>query len=187
MKQITDNKIISADYPDYLHDESRVTAENVSAVLWPESENDVIDAVNLASEEKMPVTVSAARTGIVAGAVPLSGGMILSMEKLTKMGQPIFDDGKNEWFMIVGPGALLQDIETFLHNQNDEKLFYPPDPTEMSAAIGGTVATNASGARTYKYGATRNYIRRLRIVLSDGNVLEIKRGQIISDENNELN
>ena len=99
---------------------------------------------------------------------------------------PSFDEDKNEWFMTVDPGVLLQDIESFLHNHKEKNLFYPPDPTEMSAAIGGTVATNASGARTYKYGATRNYIRRLRVVLADGNVIEIKRGEIFANENNEL-
>ena len=186
MKQIIDSEIISADFSDYLTDESRVTAEYADLLAFPESESDVLELISSASKKKIPITVSAARTGIVAGAVPLSGGMILSMEKMTKIGQPVFDDEKGEWFMTVGPGVLLQDIETFLHNQNDKNLFYPPDPTEMSAAIGGTVATNASGARTYKYGATRNYVRRLRIVLADGNILEIKRGQIISDENNEL-
>ncbi|NVM25848.1 MAG: FAD-binding protein, partial [Desulfobacterales bacterium] len=55
--------------------------------------------------------------------------------------------------------------------------FYPPDPTETGAALGGTVATNASGARTYKYGATRNWVRRIRVMLASGEVLEIPRGK----------
>ena len=186
MKKITDNKIILSDYPDYLCDESRVTAINADCILWPENECDIIDAVALAQEKNSPITVSAARTGIVAAAVPLCGGMILSIEKMVEINSPSFDEDKNEWFMTVGPGVLLQDIESFLHNHKEKNLFYPPDPTEMSAAIGGTVATNASGARTYKYGATRNYIRRLRVVLADGNVIEIKRGEIFADESNEL-
>jgi len=186
MKTITDSKIISSDYPDYLYDESRVTAKNVDAILWPENENDVVEALAFARQKNIPITISAARTGIVAGAVPLSGGMVLSLEKMVKIVSPTFDKNKNEWYMTVGPGVLLQDIESFLHNQKGKELFYPPDPTEMSAEIGGTVATNASGARTYKYGATRNYIRGLRIVLADGNILEIKRGQIFADKNNNL-
>ncbi len=186
MKKITDSKIILNDYPDYLCDESRVTAKNADCILWPENENDVIEALALAYTKNIPITISAARTGIVAASVPLYGGMVLSLEKMVKIDLPTFDEDKNEWFMTVGPGVLLQDIETFLHNQKEKKLFYPPDPTEMSAAIGGTVATNASGARTFKYGATRNFVRGLRVVLADGNVLEIKRGQIFADNNNNL-
>ena len=186
MKKISSFDNIASDYPDYLHDESRVTASNAQHLVWPENENDVIDSILFAQKENMPITISAARTGIVAAAVPLCGGMILSMEKMNKMTPPQFDEQKNEWFMLVQPGVLLQDIQSYLHS-NSENLFYPPDPTEMTAAIGGTVATNASGARTYKYGATRNYIRELRVVLSDGNVLNIKRGKHIADENNEIN
>jgi len=190
MKKITDSKIILSDFPDYLLDESRVTAKNAESLknlknlLFPENEKDVVEAVALARSIKIPITVSAARTGIVAGAVPLCGGMILSLEKMAELNAPIFDEEKNEWFMTVGPGVLLQDIETFLQNQKEKNLFYPPDPTEMSASIGGTVATNASGARTYKYGATRNFVRGMRVVLADGTVLEIKRGQIFADDNN---
>jgi D-lactate dehydrogenase (cytochrome) len=57
-------------------------------------------------------------------------------------------------------------------------LLYPPDPTERGCFIGGTVATNASGARTYKYGPTRNYIRRLKMVLASGEIVDLRRGDI---------
>lgn len=62
-------------------------------------------------------------------------------------------------------------------------LFYPPDPTEWSCQLGGTVATNASGSRSFKYGSTRRYVERLEIVLPTGDVLKIKRGEIFSDSN----
>jgi D-lactate dehydrogenase (cytochrome) len=61
-------------------------------------------------------------------------------------------------------------------------LFYPPDPTEWSCQIGGTVATNASGARSFKYGATRQYVRRLQIVLPTGETTELRRGENLADE-----
>jgi D-lactate dehydrogenase (cytochrome) len=60
-------------------------------------------------------------------------------------------------------------------------LFYPPDPTEWSCAIGGTLATNASGARTFKYGATRAYVRNLQLALTTGDVIELRRGEIRAD------
>ena len=72
MKKITDYKIILSDYPDYLCDESRVTAKNADCILWPENEYDIIQAVAVAHSKNIPITVSAARTGIVAAAVPLN-------------------------------------------------------------------------------------------------------------------
>ena len=68
-----------------------------------------------------------------------------------------------------------------IKNQN---RLYPPDPTEDNCFIGGTVATNASGAKTFKYGPTRNYIDELEIVLADGEVLVLKRGQNIANNYN---
>ena len=60
-------------------------------------------------------------------------------------------------------------------------MLYPPDPTERSCFLGGTVATNASGARTFKYGPTRNYVERLKIVLATGDVIDLRRGELKSD------
>jgi D-lactate dehydrogenase (cytochrome) len=74
---------------------------------------------------------------------------------------------------VVEPGVMLADFQKFVE---EEGLFYPPDPTERGCFIGGTVATNASGARTFKYGPTRKYVQRLRIVLANGEVINLRRG-----------
>ena len=58
---------------------------------------------------------------------------------------------------------------------------YPPDPTERNCFIGGTVATNASGEKTFKYGATRNYVLELHIILANGELLKLKRGELFAD------
>ncbi len=181
MKIILSNEV--AEYPDYLTDESRLAIKpsEIECIAWPENEDDVLSTLEKARESCWPVTVSAARTGIVGSAAPLCGGMIISMEKMQKIGEPKLDEKSGEWFLNVQPGALLCDIEKSLSTTKNPNLFYPPDPTEMSAAIAGTVATNASGARTFKYGATRDFVRRLRIVLADGNILDIKRGDVIAD------
>jgi D-lactate dehydrogenase (cytochrome) len=71
--------------------------------------------------------------------------------------------------------VFLSDLQRAVDH---EGLLYPPDPTERGCFIGGTVATNASGARTYKYGPTRNYIRRLKIVLASGEIVDLRRGDI---------
>ena len=73
---------------------------------------------------------------------------------------------------------ILSDLQRAV---DQEGLLYPPDPTERGCFIGGTVATNASGARTFKYGPTRNYIRRLKVVLASGEVVDLRRGEVRAD------
>jgi len=75
--------------------------------------------------------------------------------------------------------VLLSDLEKAVKEKN---LFYPPDPTEKSCFIGGNVATNASGARTFKYGSTRDYILELEIVLPNGELLKLKRNDIFAKD-----
>ena len=82
---------------------------------------------------------------------------MISLERFNK----IKEINKEELFAIVQSGVALIDLQKAVEAEN---LFYPPDPTEWSCQIGGTVATNASGARSFKYGATRAFVERLEIV-----------------------
>ncbi|MFN2492379.1 MAG: FAD-binding oxidoreductase, partial [Pyrinomonadaceae bacterium] len=79
---------------------------------------------------------------------------------------------------VAEAGVMLSDLQRFVES---EDLFYPPDPTERSCFLGGTVATNASGARTFKYGPTRSYIERLKIVIANGEVIDLRRGELKAD------
>ncbi|HEY6660591.1 MAG TPA: FAD-binding oxidoreductase, partial [Pyrinomonadaceae bacterium] len=83
-------------------------------------------------------------------------------------------------YAVVEAGVILSDVQCAV---DQEGLLYPPDPTERGCFIGGTVATNASGARTFKYGPTRNYINRLKVVLASGEVLDLRRGEVRADAN----
>jgi D-lactate dehydrogenase (cytochrome) len=76
---------------------------------------------------------------------------------------------------VVEAGVILSDLQRAVDH---EGLLYPPDPTERGCFVGGNVATNASGARTFKYGPTRNYINRLKVVLASGEVLDLRRGEV---------
>ncbi|MBA7625964.1 putative FAD-linked oxidoreductase [subsurface metagenome] len=106
-----------------------------------------------------------------------------------------YDAGTGSFFLTVQPGVLLADINAALATKDFKTagwrrnsfeslksfssagaFFFPPDPTETSASIGGMVACNASGARSYSYGSTRNYIEGLRVILSSGSLLALKRG-----------
>ena len=205
MKCIVDKDTIVQDCSDYLRDESRVAAPVADAVAWPENEDDVREALARARAHGWPVTVSAARTGIVAAAVPSCGGMVLSVERMGAITDVGFDAKAGSWFLVAQPGVLVSTIQEALDSsfakhgetlsaearvrvadakQKGVHLFYPPDPTEMSAMLGGTVATNASGARTFKYGATRAWVRRIHVVLADGTVLNIPRGLCFAGSEN---
>jgi FAD/FMN-containing dehydrogenase len=94
---------------------------------------------------------------------------VLSLEKFTRLE---IHPG-HAW---VGAGVLLRDLHAAAQSSGQ---FYPPDPTETGASIGGTIATNASGSRSLKYGATRRWIERLRVVLADGRVIDCGRGDAI--------
>jgi FAD/FMN-containing dehydrogenase len=113
----------------------------------------------------VPLTIVGARTGLTGGSVP-QGGWAISLEKFQRLE---ICPGR----AIAGPGVSLQALEAVA---NSTGQFYAPDPTERTASIGGTIATNASGSRSFRYGSTRRHILRLRVVLMDGSVLDIHRG-----------
>lgn len=162
------------DFQDYLTDASNMGAGHASKLYLPESTEEIAEILIEANSSRTPVTISGARTGTVGGAVPF-GGYVISMERLNRIK---CIDSQNLW-AVVEPGVVLGDFQKAVEA---EKLIYPPDPTEWSCQIGGTVATNASGARSFKYGATRRYVQRLRVVLPDGDLLELRRGQNVASE-----
>ena len=92
------------------------------------------------------------------------------MEKLNK----ILEMNETEKFVRVQPAVILKDLQDYVE---EKKLFYPPDPTERNCFIGATVATNSSGARTFKYGPTRDYVLAIRVVLPNGEIVYLERGK----------
>lgn len=159
---------------NYLTDASNMKGGSASRLYVPENEADIAAILAEANRTETPVTISGARTGTVGGAVPF-GGVIVSLEKLNK----VVKIDRERYTAVCEPGVILADFQKAV---DAEGLFYPPDPTEWSCQIGGTVATNASGARSFKYGATRKYVKRLRVVLADGSVLELIRGETLADD-----
>ena len=155
---------IGEEFVDYLRDESR-RAGHADKITFPASTEDVREALNLATENGWPVTVQGGRTGITGGCVP-EGGLILNLSRMNTIG-PVHGE-----CMKVQPGALLAEIRTALEGSG---LFFPSDLTETTASIGGMVANNASGARSFKYGAVRNWIHGLEVVLSNGEKVRLTR------------
>jgi len=163
---------------NYLTDASNMPGGYAEKLFIPESAEEIAEILREANEKKIPVTISGARTGTVGGAIPF-GGYVVSLERLNKIAK-IDKDTKT---VIAGAGVILRDLQKAVEA---EGLFYPPDPTEWSCQVGGTVATNASGSRSFKYGATRNYVNALKVVLASGDILNIRRGETVADENGVL-
>ncbi|MBX3292366.1 MAG: FAD-binding oxidoreductase [Acidobacteria bacterium] len=166
-------KIQTEELQNYLADSSNMPGGHAERLVVPETADEVASILREASDAGTPVTVSGARTGTVGGALPF-GGVVLSMERLNK----IKSIDKIAMTAVVEPGVLLGELQKAVEA---EGLFYPPDPTEWSCQIGGNAATNASGARSFKYGATREYINGMTVVLADGDVLRLRRGEGFSN------
>ena len=156
---------------DLLQDESNMSGAWCSMAAWPETSKDVRKFVDICRFEGAKLTVSGATTGIAGGALP-EGGAVLSTTQLKKME------------LLDGPvlraeaGVTIQEIDDFLKS-NERGLFYPPDPTEDTASLGGTVATDASGSDSCLYGSTRKWIASLQLVTPGGELLRINRGDHI--------
>ncbi len=161
-----------AEFEEYLRDESRKTGE-AGFISFPRNEEEVREAIKSAADTNSEITIQGARTGITAGAVPY-GGYILNLSRMNHIKDLRYDGERREHFLTVEPGVILSEIRKFLA---DRPCFFPPDPTETSASIGGMVSCNASGACSYLYGPTRNYIEALRILLPDGSGMHLQRGK----------
>ncbi|UJG40297.1 MAG: FAD-binding oxidoreductase [Candidatus Heimdallarchaeum aukensis] len=192
---------IRISHPGYLFDESKISGGHAEKIFFPKNEQEVATIIKKLNEEKIPVTISAARTGIVGSAVPLYGGVIISFEQLNSVKGIGYDEEEKRWFVRLEPNVTLSELndivklKKFEENQSipPEKnwvekfkelntYYYPIDPTETSAAVGGTIAANASGARSFRYGATREWVRRIRVVIPTGEVLDIPRGKYLAKD-----
>jgi FAD/FMN-containing dehydrogenase len=140
-------------------------------VLTPRSGEEVAAILAEAAAAEAPVTVAGAGTGVTGGRVP-SGGWLISTEKLNRL-----EVGSG--FAFAGPGVVLLALHAEAARSGQ---LYPPDPTEWTASVGGTIATNASGSRSFRYGATRRYVRALTVATMDGQLRTFRRGEAIDFE-----
>ena len=164
----------------FFADASNMQGGHAMRVLFPGKAQEVADVLFSATRERVPVTIAGAGTGIVGGRVPF-GGVVLATSRLNRIKEIALDES-GAW-AVAEAGVVLADFQRAV---NARGLIYPPDPTEWSCYLGGTVATNASGPRTFKYGATRNFIRRLEVALATGDRLDLRRGEVKADENGVL-
>ncbi|MDR2426945.1 MAG: FAD-binding oxidoreductase [Endomicrobium sp.] len=162
---------------NYFEDNSGVTGAFAEFVALAENEEEIPDFLSEMAEKKIPVTIAGALTGNTASGLSF-GGTVLSLEKLSKIGKIKKTDYKTAE-ITVHAGARIKDIKDKAYS---EGWMYPPDPTEKNASIGGNIATNASGGRGFKFGVTRDYVKSLKVVFTDGSYAYIERGKYFADD-----
>ncbi len=201
-KTIVDQVEITDTYALYLDDESHSFDGIAEKIIFPSTEAEIASIMRSAYESGTPVTIQGGRTGLTGAAVPL-GGIALNLERMTKLSYMDFDESEGLYSIAAQCGLTLEDLVEAVQSKKLEALkgkgtseqqkvlerflsetdmfTFPVDPTEMSAWLGGIVACNASGARTFKYGAVRPWVRRIRVVLANGDILDIQRGTVRAD------
>ena len=152
---------------DYDHDEMTIYGHYMpEAVLQALSTEDVSAVLKYCNEHNIAVTPRGAGTGLCGGCVAIHGGIVLSTEKMKKV---LEVDVKN-MTATVEPGVLLMEFPKSLEGTG---LFYPPDPGEKTATMGGNAMTNAGGMRAVRYGVTRDYVLGMEVVLASGEVINL--------------
>jgi len=134
-------------------------------VVKPENTVEVLKVLSLANKEKIPVTPRSGGTGLSGGSVPIHRGILLSLEKMNR----IVEVDEENFVAVVEAGVTLLDLYKAVESKG---LYYPLYPGELSACIGGNVATNAGGMRAVKYGVTRSFVLGLEAVLPIGEIIE---------------
>jgi glycolate oxidase len=150
---------------EYSHDELSGTVSYPEVVIKVTSTEEISKVMNYAYNNNIPVTPRGSGTGLVGASVAMEHGIMLDT---CSMNQILELDDSN-LTITVEPGVLLMDLSAYVEAR---EFFYPPDPGEKSATIGGNISTNAGGMRAVKYGVTRDYVLGLEVVLPDGKVVE---------------
>lgn len=150
---------------NYSHDETEDLHFTPHIVVKPHTPNEISEILKIANEYKIPVTPIGARTGLSGGALPVFGGIALSMERFNS----ILKIDERNMQVIVEPGVITE----VLQNAVKEKgLFYPPDPASRgSCFIGGNIAENSGGPKAVKYGVVKDYVLNLEVVLPTGEII----------------
>ena len=180
---------------DYLSDESRTTGQ-AQSISFPQNETEVLAVVKNLVQEPMPITVQGSRTGVGGAAVPASGH-ILNLSRMTRVAG-LKQDREGRLLLSVQPGLTLSELDRQLAggrfdstNWDQESLrtlkafkkappqFWPPDPSERSASIGGIIANNSRGISFRRYGLAGEHIRAIRIVDANGGIQSIVKGHYV--------
>ena len=152
---------------DYDHDEMTIYGHYLpEAVLQAQSTEEISAVLGYCNRRNIPVTPRGAGTGLCGGCVAKEGGIVLSTERMKR----VLEVDTRNMTATVEPGVLLMEFPKALEGTG---LFYPPDPGEKTATMGGNAMTNAGGMRAVRYGVTRDYVLGMEVVLANGEVLTL--------------
>jgi len=164
-----DNVIVDPDrLESYDHDEFSLhdIRHSPDIVVRPQTTAETAAVLKTANDRRIPVTPRGGATGLCGGCVPVSGGIVLSLERMNRI---VEIDARNHMAVVEAGVTLIQ----FEKAVAEAGFDFPPHPGEESAMMGGMIATNAGGSRAVKYGVIRNYVRGLEVVTAGGDILKL--------------
>ncbi len=160
---------------DFLQDESRWRYAVPQRIVFPSSEAELRQVLVQAQAEQLAVYVQGAKTGLTAGSIPSRADSILISFRDYPARVGAVRPLSTGWARIEASAAVtLRQLDEAAQSQG---FIFPPNPTEMSAMVGGSLACNASGSRSFAFGPLRSWTQRLRVMLVNGETVWIKRGQ----------
>lgn len=147
------------------HDESYHPPILPDVVIWPHSTDEVSRVVRFAFQRRIPITGWGVGTSLEGNPVPVNHGIVVDFQQM----QRILEIRAEDFQVDVEAGVVYKELNKSLSRHG---LFFPPDPG-AAATIGGMIGNNASGIRTVRYGATKDHIMRLVVVLPGGDLIQI--------------
>lgn len=182
---------IKESYSDLLIDESKSTGGIPSKIFFPENADDLLSIILKSSQLNQPLRLIGSHTGTTGGAIPNDNEWAISFTRMYHI-ESVATNPEGEIILKCEPGVTISTISEFLNDAGNSQYkvrgqelltpgshFYPPDPTETTAQLGGSVATNASGARSFRFGATRCSIYALSIITPNAETFTLVRGNIV--------
>ncbi len=150
------------------HDESSLDGVIPELLIYPETSQEISNIIKFCYKNEIKITTRGAGTSLEGNSIPVKGGIVLDLSKMKQ----IIELRENDLQISIQPGIIYKELNDFLKPYG---LFFPPSPGGSSdiATIGGMVSTNASGIYSVKYGGTRDYVLKLKIITGTGEVIDI--------------
>ena len=169
-KNIPSSNVLDTLEERYAYAQDATNIRNIKnlpdAVVFVENTEQVQRVVKLANKYKVPIICRGAGTNVVGACTVEHGGIILNFSRMNK----ILSISKENMTAVVEPGVVLGDLQ---HEVEKLGLFYPPDPSNLAVStIGGSIAQSSGGAKSFKYGTTKDYVIDLKVVTADGQILQ---------------
>lgn len=162
---------------EYLKDESgyRGMAESIS---FPSNKDEVVKIVSECVEQRIPVTIQGARTGITGAGVPLKGH-ILNMQNLNGV---TVSNNDGEWTAKVDAGATVSQLKAEVRKSTSDTMIFPTIPTEETATLGGVAASGSGGIFSFGYGKFKEYVEEISFLTENGEIKIYKKNDPEMDE-----